>query len=298
MASDASQPLLGGQSVDLEGQPSSQHREDDRSRSGKSSSAHPLQERFKDSIGILKSWSRDRSGGFGGLRSGRSRSSSRRRQRHFHREYYYCGNAENAEDGEDRYTSNYARLRAKTRLFLSSKWGHYLVLFMVAVDVACIFADFLIELRICELRERHQIPIDRRWGVAQEALGLIGLIFSCLFMLELIASVLSFGLGYFRSKFHVFDALVIVLAFIVDVALRGVVEELGSLVVVLRLWRVFKIMEEMGEVSAEMAERFEEELDDLRKENEVLKRKLRRYGDDANEEETRASDDDNVHDVE
>lgn len=293
MASDASQPLLGGQSVDLEGQPSS-HREDDRPRSGKSSSAHPLNERFKDSIGILKSWSRGRSGGVG---SGRSRSSSSRRQRHFHREYYYCGNAENAEDGEDRYTSNYARLRAKTRSFLSSKWGHYLVLFMVAVDVACIFADFLIELRVCELRERHQIPIDRGWGVAQEALGLIGLIFSCLFMLELIASVLSFGLGYFRSKFHVFDALVIVLAFILDVALRGVVEELGSLVVVLRLWRVFKIMEEMGEVSAEMAERFEGELDDLRKENEVLKRKLRRYGDDANEEENRASDD-NVHDVE
>ena len=156
---------------------------------------------------------------------------------------------------------------------------------MVAVDVACIFADFLIELRVCELRERHQNPIDRRWGLAQEALGLIGLIFSCLFMLELIASVLSFGLSYFQSTFHIFDALVIVLAFILDVALRGVVEELGSLVVVLRLWRVFKIIEEMGEVSAEMMEKYEEELENLKRENSKLKRKLKGYGSNDEEED-------------
>ena len=75
----------------------------------------------------------------------------------------------------------------------------------------------------------------------------------------------------------------IVLAFILDVALRGLVEELGSLVVVLRLWRVFKIIEEMGEVSAEMMEKYEEELDNLKRENSVLKRKLKGYG--SNDEE-------------
>jgi hypothetical protein len=102
-------------------------------------------------------------------------------------------------------------------------------------------------------------------------------------MVELIASVLSFGLNYFKSKFHTFDAAVIVVAFIMDIALRGVVEEIGSLVVALRLWRVFKIIEEMGEVSAEMMERYEDELDTLKRENMKLKRKLRGYG--ASEED-------------
>jgi len=67
------------------------------------------------------------------------------------------------------------------------------VLLLVSVDVACIFADFLMELHTCELRQKQQ-HIDPRWATAQEALGLVSLVFSCLFMLELIAATLSFGL--------------------------------------------------------------------------------------------------------
>lgn len=91
--------------------------------------------------------------------------------------------------------SDAAGWRRHTRAFLFSRWGHYLVLLLVAVDVACIFADFLIELHTCELKQRHR-RIDPRWGTAQEALGLVSLVFSCLFMLELIAATLSFGLQY------------------------------------------------------------------------------------------------------
>ena len=47
--------------------------------------------------------------------------------------------------------------------------------------------------------------------------------------------------SYFKSKFHCFDAFVIVAGFIVDVCLKGILEEIGSIVVVLRLWRVFKV---------------------------------------------------------
>ena len=47
--------------------------------------------------------------------------------------------------------------------------------------------------------------------------------------------------SYFKSKFHCFDAFVIVAGFVVDVCLKGILEEIGSIVVVLRLWRVFKV---------------------------------------------------------
>lgn len=264
-SADASQPLLADQNADLENQQQSFTDGRNNKTTTFFNTTHG-----GNFIGNLSTWSRR-----GARKLGISNSSSssnnyyyRRQQQHDPQRYY-------DEYPDD--TSTLSTLRAKTRSFLSSKWGHYLILFMVAVDVACIFADFLIELRVCELRERHH-TVDRQWGLAQEALGLVGLVFSCLFMVELIASVLSFGPGYFKSKFHIFDAVVIVLAFILDVALRGVVEELGSLVVVLRLWRVFKIIEEMSDISAEMMEKYEDELETLKLENAKLKRRLKGYG--------------------
>lgn len=71
---------------------------------------------------------------------------------------------------------------------------------------------------------------EKGWGEALTVLGIISLVFSCLFMVELIASVWAFGLDYFRSLFHCFDAAIIVAAFVVDVLLKDVLEEVGSLV--------------------------------------------------------------------
>jgi len=81
-------------------------------------------------------------------------------------------------------------------------------------------------------------------------------------------------IGYFSSKFHIFDSVVIVLAFILDVGLRGIVEEIGSIVVVLRLWRVFKIIEELSAASADALEKYEDQIEELRRENLVLKQRL------------------------
>lgn len=50
--------------------------------------------------------------------------------------------------------------------------------------------------------------------------------------------------SYLHSWFHVFDALVIVASFLIDILTRGVVEEVASLVIILRLWRFVKIVEE------------------------------------------------------
>ncbi|KEF51151.1 uncharacterized protein A1O9_12765 [Exophiala aquamarina CBS 119918] len=104
--------------------------------------------------------------------------------------------------------------------------------------------------------------------MANKVLGSLSLTFSCLFMAELLGSVFAFGLGDLlllvtsTLKFLVFDATVIVAAFIVDVLLRGPLEEAGSLVVALRLWRVFRIIEEFSSRAedelAELQERISE----------------------------------------
>ena len=76
---------------------------------------------------------------------------------------------------------------------------------------------------------------------------------------------------YFKSWFHCLDATVILAGFIVDVCLKGVLEEVGSTVVVLRLWRVFKIIEEF---STGAEEQMDGHLEELQRENQKLKEEL------------------------
>jgi hypothetical protein len=78
--------------------------------------------------------------------------------------------------------------KAKCRAFLSSKAGHYSVLILVALDVSCIFADFLIHLFVCE----GHMDSDAA-DIALEVLDWSGLSFSALFILELLASIWAFG---------------------------------------------------------------------------------------------------------
>ena len=91
--------------------------------------------------------------------------------------------------GEDTAVS---RLRHSLQNFLSSKWGHYFVLGLVSLDIAGIFADFLISLHICEHSGEKGFN-KKSWVQASSTLGDISLAFSCLFMAELLASVFAFG---------------------------------------------------------------------------------------------------------
>jgi hypothetical protein len=83
------------------------------------------------------------------------------------------------------------RLRHILQWFFSSKWGHYAVLTLVSLDVGCIFADFLIDLHTCEHPKS-----SKHWLDVQDVLGVVSLVFSCLFMLELILSVWAYGFRY------------------------------------------------------------------------------------------------------
>jgi voltage-gated hydrogen channel 1 len=82
--------------------------------------------------------------------------------------------------------------------------------------------------------------------------------------------------SYFHSRFHCFDALVVVAGFIVDVLLHGILEEAASLIVILRLWRVFKIIEELSVGASEQTEELEHQVEELKNENGLLRKELER----------------------
>ena len=96
-----------------------------------------------------------------------------------------------APGGEDSYLH---QTRTQTQRFLSCKTGHYSVLLLVSLDVSCIFADFLISLYTCEHSCGKTNGLNKELGAAQDALGIVSLIFSCLFMAELVACTWAFGL--------------------------------------------------------------------------------------------------------
>ncbi|CAD0016825.1 MAG: Endo-1,4-beta-xylanase [Aureobasidium pullulans] len=173
------------------------------------------------------------------------------------------------ESSPERTDSTFSTARRCTRRYLNSKFGHYAILLLVCLDCSCIFGEFVIQILTCEGRVS-----ESKGDVAQEAIGIVGLVFSCLFMLELMASIWAFGFQYFRSKFHCFDATVIVASFVIDVLLRGILEEVASLVVILRLWRVIKIMEELSVGAQEQTEALRERIELLEHEKSQMEIEL------------------------
>jgi hypothetical protein len=86
--------------------------------------------------------------------------------------------------------SVWVRARRQVQRFQSSKFGHYFILSLVALDVGSIFADLFITLYLCDHKDAQG------WADTQEVLGSIGLVFSSLFVLELILSIWAFGFRY------------------------------------------------------------------------------------------------------
>ncbi|KAB5554821.1 hypothetical protein GE09DRAFT_1122491 [Coniochaeta sp. 2T2.1] len=165
----------------------------------------------------------------------------------------------------------YGRLRHKAQAQLSTKKKHYMVMALVALDVGGILADIFVALIACDRHEQEEPWV----GDVRDGLRVASLVFSCLFLVELGVCVWAFGVRYFSSWFHCFDAVVILVSFVSDLLTQGIVEEIASLVIVLRLWRFVKIVEELSVGASETMEDTQARLEEVEKENEVLRSEIR-----------------------
>lgn len=66
----------------------------------------------------------------------------------------------------------------------------------------------------------------------------------CIFMIEILLKLIAFRLKYFTHKFEVFDGIIVVVSFVLDIASLREEEafEAASLLILLRLWRVVRIV--------------------------------------------------------
>lgn len=177
--------------------------------------------------------------------------------------------------------------RESLQRLLSSRKTHYLVLGLVALDVSALLGNIFLELIACD-KSRGSEP----WNTSlRAALTAAGLVFSCVFLLELAMCVLAFGIRfahlpeylrtaltvsrYFTDWFHCIDAIVIIASFVVDLLSHGIVEDIASLVIVFRLLRFVEVVEEMSLGAAVRMESMSVELDRLHEENAELRARLR-----------------------
>ncbi len=194
-----------------------------------------------------------------------------------------------AQDGAA--PSPWARRRERSRFYLNSKQKHYVILGLVSLDVLAVLTDILISLVTCDLGTENEPWVND----VQEATKICGLVFSSLFLVELLLSVWAFGIEYvslvtpadpadrelsrfFYSWFHCFDAFVILISFVVDVLAHGILEEIGSLIIILRLWRFVKIVEEMSVGASEEMEEMQAKLEKLEHDNAELTTRLGSLG--------------------
>ena len=85
--------------------------------------------------------------------------------------------------------------RSRGRNYLSSKQKHYAIMALVSLDVMALLTDILITLVMCELGKRGQEE-DGWVETMHEAIKSTGLVFSALFLVELILSIWAFGFEY------------------------------------------------------------------------------------------------------
>lgn len=80
--------------------------------------------------------------------------------------------------------------RTSLKDMLGSRTKHYVVLTLVSLDVATLMANVFVELVACDAKRE-----DEPWAQnTRHGLTIAGLVFSCLFVVELMLCVFAFGL--------------------------------------------------------------------------------------------------------
>ncbi|KAH9484237.1 Voltage-gated hydrogen channel 1 [Psilocybe cubensis] len=181
--------------------------------------------------------------------------------------------------------------RTKTAHVLEHPTLHKVVITLITVDAICVLAD----LAYSFLSPTCAPPGEGDNPEWLEVLSHISLAITTLFLIEIPLNLWAFGPQHINpfgpvphAGLHAFDSIIILTTFVLEVILRGKERELAGLLVILRLWRLVKLVGGVavgaGELEEETAKELEEmkaeldkvraELNDTLKENAILKARL------------------------
>jgi len=140
------------------------------------------------------------------------------------------------------------RTRYRVGEVIESKWAHISILALTLCDIVLVMLQIGASLlHLDETEHEHWLL-----SVFEHlSLGIVSI-----FMLEILLKIFAFGPRYFwigtpHWILHLLDAIVILTSFILEIILKGAEQELSSLLIIFRLWRVVKLT---GTVAIEVSE--------------------------------------------
>ncbi|XP_061581942.1 voltage-gated hydrogen channel 1-like [Cololabis saira] len=173
------------------------------------------------------------------------------------------------------------------RLYGSDRF-QVVVVFLIILDAFFVLAELLIDLSVIKLEHGH---------IAPEVFHYLSLALLTFFMIELAGKLFAYRLEFFEHKFEVFDAVVVVVSFVLDVVFifhEDAFDGMG-LLILLRLWRVARIingilvsvktrahqkihkLKESYDHLVERATELQKRSDELEQENQKLKALLKKH---------------------
>ncbi|KAF8212346.1 hypothetical protein K438DRAFT_1663158 [Mycena galopus ATCC 62051] len=174
--------------------------------------------------------------------------------------------------------------RERTAEFLESSLLHKFVIALITIDAACVLAD----LGYAFLNETCEAPEGPGAPVWLSILAHISLGITTFFLIEIPITLWCLGTKFYNpwsgvphASLHLFDAFIILTTFVLEFVLKGREQELAGLLIILRLWRLVKLVGGVGvgvgevtEGDAVRAAEAEDEVAALKKENAELRARL------------------------
>jgi len=136
--------------------------------------------------------------------------------------------------------------RAKCLSIIHSFKFQAVVIGFVILDCIFVIAELIVDLRItkgevCDKVTCAPIKKDHSLSLIFQSLSLAIL---SLFMIELIFKLWAMGTNFFRSKMEIFDAVIVIVSWSLDIAFFHHSDEVNaiSMLIFLRMWRLIRIV--------------------------------------------------------
>ncbi|XP_064461023.1 voltage-gated hydrogen channel 1-like isoform X2 [Ornithodoros turicata] len=126
--------------------------------------------------------------------------------------------------------------REKLSAVLHSTKFQIAIVVLVIIDCLLVVTELLVEVEILKLHEKsHIVP---------KVIHYLSITILSLFLVEIAAKLYAYRLRFFKHKMEMFDAVVVIVSFALDVAFRNPDSgaNAGGLIIVLRLWRVARLL--------------------------------------------------------
>jgi len=164
-------------------------------------------------------------------------SSDEEEEKEYMPEREYIEKKEREEMENSCCCSCWTKFHQRTRTVVISKLFNYIVLVLVVCDTLVVIGEVMLE------SYGYKHPADESIKKAQHVLHDVSLSILSIFLAEIPFRLFGLQLDFFKDKFEVFDACIVIMSFFLSIFLTaGTLKEGVELLVLLRLWRITRII--------------------------------------------------------